>query len=210
MLTIMMVGSSVVDAYKMHSVGLTDIFTRLLGVAFTSYWGIQVWQNPSTFGIPPGGENCTASVETIFVVFGKNAQVTNSNLRGFALFVFGWSATAIPMLLVGTVLCVVGYACTGLGGYEDPAHKGLAIAQNNLATPDKRFSSAKTSLAVIIYMIVTIEQMVHRNNVQAQLSTWTFGQTLALIMLLQQVMTAISLCKQESRAKVEVMFPVCG
>ncbi|CUA75532.1 hypothetical protein RSOLAG22IIIB_05930 [Rhizoctonia solani] len=200
MLTSMMVGSSVVDAYKMHSVGLTGVFTHLLNATFTSYWGIQVWQNPSTFGIPLGGENCTASVETIFVVFGKNVQVTNSKLRGFALFVFGWSTTAIPMLLVGTILCVVAYAYVGLGGHEDPADRGLAIgSQYEEARPYKRFSSAKTSLAVIIYMIVTIEQMVHRNNVQAQLSTWTFGQTLALMVLLQQIMAAISLCKQESQ-----------
>lgn len=37
-------------------------------------------------------------------------------------------------------------------------------------------------------MIVTTEQIVHRNpDVQDDLSKWTFGQTLGVIMLAQQV-----------------------
>ncbi|KAL5634421.1 hypothetical protein ACGC1H_002467 [Rhizoctonia solani] len=131
MLTSMMVGSSVVKAYKMQTFGLADTFTRLLGLTFTSAWGIQVWHNPSTFGIPPGGENCTASIDTIFVVFSNNVAVTNSKLRAFALFYFGWSATALPFLLIGTIIGLFAYASSdGLGGYEDPVYKGLAISRS--------------------------------------------------------------------------------
>jgi hypothetical protein len=44
-------------------------------------------------------------------------------------------------------------------------------------------------LAGLIYMIVTTELMVHRNpDVHDDLSEWTFGQTLAVVMLGQQVL----------------------
>ncbi|KDN33941.1 hypothetical protein RSAG8_12966, partial [Rhizoctonia solani AG-8 WAC10335] len=49
-----------------------------------------------------------------------------------------------------------------------------------------------------IYLMVTVEQMVERNPVKAQLNKWTFGQTLALIMLIQQLIACLSLFKKSS------------
>ena len=55
-------------------------------------------------------------------------------------------------------------------------------------------------LATLVYMIVTIEQLVQRNpNVQEGLGQWTFGQTLGVIMLaLQIVEIAEYLYRRES------------
>lgn len=60
-------------------------------------------------------------------------------------------------------------------------------------------------LAALIYMIVTTEQIVSRNgpDVAEGLSQWTYGQTLAVIMLLQQFLDIIWWFKEEIHYKKE-------
>lgn len=54
------------------------------------------------------------------------------------------------------------------------------------------------------YMIVTTEQMVARNpEVTPILKQWTFSQTLALIMLGQQIMDCVSYFKESRRISNE-------
>ncbi|CAE6457290.1 unnamed protein product [Rhizoctonia solani] len=191
MLAGMMTVCGAISICQMPTLGFTMNFSYLLFATFATYWGIQVWYNPATFGIPSNGENCTASIETIFVVLGFDVQVTNSKLRSLALFCYALAAMSIPVALIITILSVAYYASNGLEDSDSTSGDLKKSYWTKVIVP------AIIALATIIYMIVTIEQMVHRNGIQAQLSTWTFGQTLALIMLLHQIMTFLSLCKQE-------------
>lgn len=62
-------------------------------------------------------------------------------------------------------------------------------------------------LVGMIYMIVTTEQIVSRNVNQlnpqdrGQLNSWTYSQTLALIMLGQQIMDTYTYFKEEIKYK---------
>jgi hypothetical protein len=58
---------------------------------------------------------------------------------------------------------------------------------------------------VVIYLIITIEQMVRRNGdeVSAGLSKWSFGQTLAIITLLQQVVDIIAWMEEGLDLEIE-------
>ncbi|CUA68521.1 hypothetical protein RSOLAG22IIIB_03559 [Rhizoctonia solani] len=194
MLTTMMTAFVTINAPYIRTLGLSINIASFLFTTFWCYWGLQVWQDPSTFGIPRGGENCTASTETIFVIFGQNVSVTNSHLRGFALSMF-----AIGTITAFASLC---YSTRWLGQY---AFCGAAHAKDNAALRYARklrltkgqHMNRYGGLAGMIYLIVTIEQMVDRNNVKDQLSDWTYSQTIALIMLLQQITDCMSYFKEE-------------
>ncbi|KAL5634689.1 hypothetical protein ACGC1H_002661 [Rhizoctonia solani] len=198
MLTTMMTTFVTVNGAYIRTLGLSINIASFLFTTFWCYWGIQVWHDPSTFGIPRDGKNCTASTETIFVFFGHNHSVTNNNIRNFALSMF-----AIGTISAFTSLC---YSTKWLGTY---AISGAAPAKDNAAmryarklrlTKGKHISRYG-GLGGMIYLIVTIEQMVDRNNVKDQLSDWTYSQTIALIMLLQQIMDCISYFKEEIQYK---------
>jgi hypothetical protein len=59
-------------------------------------------------------------------------------------------------------------------------------------------------LVGLTYMIVTTEQMVARNTeVRDTLQQWSYGQTLALIMLAQQILDCVSYFKESYRFRKE-------
>ncbi|KAH7341502.1 hypothetical protein B0J17DRAFT_714673 [Rhizoctonia solani] len=194
MLTTMMTAFVTLNGPYIRTLGLSINISSFLFTTFWCYWGLQVWQDPSTFGIPRDGENCTASTETIFVVFGHNVSIENKDLRGFALSMF-----AIGTITAFTSLC---YSTSWMAKY---AITGASIAKDNAAARYVRqlrltkgqHMTRYGGLAGMIYLIVTIEQMVDRNGVKDQLSDWTYSQTIALVMLLQQTMDCVSYFKEE-------------
>ncbi|CAE6423623.1 unnamed protein product [Rhizoctonia solani] len=88
MLTTIITAFATVNESYIRALGLSINISNFLFTTLWVYWGLQVWNDPRTFGIPEGEEGCTASTDTVFVVFGHNVSVTNSGLRGFAMFVF--------------------------------------------------------------------------------------------------------------------------
>ncbi|KAH7341501.1 hypothetical protein B0J17DRAFT_262884 [Rhizoctonia solani] len=88
MLTTIMTAFVTVNGPYIRTLGLSINISSFLFTTFWAYWGLQVWNHPETFGIPEGDENCTAAINTVFVVFGRDISVTNAGLRGFAMFIF--------------------------------------------------------------------------------------------------------------------------
>ncbi|KDQ50407.1 hypothetical protein JAAARDRAFT_584350 [Jaapia argillacea MUCL 33604] len=105
-----------------------------------------------------------------FVVAGKSVLVTNRSLRIFAL------------TFSSVLLFVAFLASAGL-----PLLSTLRVLQrrDEVDIITWRFWVMCCQLGGAIYMIVTTEQVLSRNNLQHQTHQWSFGQTLALIMLIQ-------------------------
>ncbi|KEP49724.1 putative transmembrane protein [Rhizoctonia solani 123E] len=194
MLTTMMTTFVTVNGPYIRTLGLSINIASFLFTTFWCYWGLQVWQDPSTFGVPRDGENCTASTETIFVVFGHNVGVTNSSVRNFALSMFAIGIISAFASLCYSTKWLATYTISGATAAKDNAAMRYA---RKLRLTKGQHMSRYGGLAGMIYLIVTIEQMVDRNNVKDQLSEWTYSQTIALIMLLQQIMDCISYFKEE-------------
>ncbi|KAJ1307810.1 hypothetical protein OPQ81_001892 [Rhizoctonia solani] len=194
MLTTMMTAFVTVNGPYIRTFGLSINISSFLFTTFWCYWGIQVWQDPSTFGIPPNGENCTASAKTIFVVLGRSVSVTNSVIRGFALSMFAISTiTALASLCYSTTW-LAKYVICGSATSKDQA--ALRYSKKLRLTGKQRMSRYG-GLGGIIYLIISIEQMVDRNNVEDQLRDWTYSQVIALIMLGQQLMDCLVYFKEE-------------
>ncbi|CAE6445798.1 unnamed protein product [Rhizoctonia solani] len=198
MLTSLMASWVVYNIGFLQYLGFTINFSGLLYFASTTYWGFQVWLNP-TFGLPLNGENCTANLDTIIVVLGMDISPSNRSLRAFALFYFGLGALGALWSLMNSIIWLTHYAgyiyivdvTPTLFSWEDFAgfSKGMILSL--------KLITVLPALGWTIYMIVTIEQMVERNSVQDQLSNWTYGQTLSMLVLLQQIMTFFSVIKRE-------------
>ncbi|CAE6409432.1 unnamed protein product [Rhizoctonia solani] len=174
-----------VNSKYMQKLGLSISISSFLFTTFWCYWGLQLWQAPSTFGIPSGGENCTASAETVFVVFGHNVSVTNRHLRGFALSMFAIGIINALVSLCYSTEWLVKYVFRGVSIFKDNALKGYV---RYLRRTKGKHMARFGGLAGMIYMIVTTEQIVDRNNVRDQLEDCTYSQTVALIMLGQQLL----------------------
>ncbi|GAB1523052.1 hypothetical protein RhiTH_006181 [Rhizoctonia solani] len=218
MLTTIMTAFVTANIAYSRTLGLSINISSFLFTTFWVYWGLQVWNDPKTFGIPEGEENCNASIDTVFVVFGQNVSVTNSGLRGFAMFIFAIGSISALAALWQCIKWTFLYA---IGGAEKAKRaaaeeyvrklRGQRSAYYALKTDGTRSDRSGTSVqhmsffggaAGMIYMIITTEQIVRRNqDVSTQVNDWSYSQTLAMIMLGQQLMDCCTYIRQEVEYK---------
>ncbi|KAG9098090.1 hypothetical protein FS749_004723 [Ceratobasidium sp. UAMH 11750] len=206
MLTTLMTVFVTVNGPYIRTLGLSINFASLLFTSFWCYWGLQVWANVSTFSLPPYAQNCTANENTQFIVLGHSVSATSRGLRGFALFTFGFGALAALCALWTTVRWVIEYVFMGSEKAKQKAQEDLARWQRLRRQRGSRVTHVNRfgGLVGLIYMIITVEQIVARNPDASQsLRDWTFGQTLALIMLAQQLLDCASYIKATRKARKE-------
>ncbi|KAG8715457.1 hypothetical protein FRC08_010546 [Ceratobasidium sp. 394] len=233
MLTTLMAIFVTVNYRYIRTLGLSIQVASLLFTSFWCYWGLQVWSNPWTFGLQPAPPsestlfpttlyprsldpsiaNCTANVDTVFVVLGLSISATNHGLRIWALIVF----SAWGLLTLVAAFDVLGdtYLYIRFGGQDVKMARVEQTVNEELYGEDIGIGNGgggKTrvaflggsSLIFLIYMIVTTEQIVQRNpSVHDDLSKWTFGQTLGVIMLGQQLMDFGSWWGQRNEFKLK-------
>ncbi|KAG8697727.1 hypothetical protein FRC09_007682 [Ceratobasidium sp. 395] len=204
MLTTIMTAFVTVNGPYIRTLGLSINIASLLFTTFWCYWGLQIWSDPWSFGLPAGGVDCTANQQTIFVVFGHSVGATSRGLRGFAIFIFAIGAISTLSALWKTFTWTIKY----IAGDPEIAKQNAArryAKQIQRKNRGKRTTSSSRAQHItryggmvgLIYMIVTTEQIVRRNpGVKEDLNKWTYGQTIALIMLGQQIMDCFSYAKE--------------
>ncbi|KAG8740075.1 hypothetical protein FRC12_016126 [Ceratobasidium sp. 428] len=122
MLTTIMTAFVTVNGPYTRTLGLSINLASLVFTVFWCYWGLQIWSEPWSFGLPANRTDCTANQDTIFVVFGQNVGATNHQLRGFAIFIFALGAISILAALWSTFSWTLKYV------FGDPE-----IAKSNAA-----------------------------------------------------------------------------
>ncbi|CAE6423698.1 unnamed protein product [Rhizoctonia solani] len=202
MLTSIMTAFVTVNGPYIRTLGLSINISSFLFTTFWVYWGLQVWNDPRTFGIPEGEEGCTASIDTVFVVFGHNVSVTNSGLRGFVMFIFAIGSISALSALWQCITWSVRY---GVGSAKTAKENAAARFAKELRHRKTRSGGRGQhmtrfgGMVGLIYMIVTTEQIVkHNPDVSSQVNDWTYSQTIALIMLGQQLMDCITYFREEA------------
>ncbi|KAF8601378.1 hypothetical protein BDV93DRAFT_524781 [Ceratobasidium sp. AG-I] len=241
MLTTLMTAFLTVNFSYIKKLGFSVTLASVGFFTLWCYWGIQIWSDPSSFGLepaPPSSDttssltsfsnftsaptslfappsifaldpsiaNCTANIQTQFVVFGHSVPATNSGLRVWALIVFSVGAVTA---LGGWAKCIWwGLMCWIKGVRQAKEDEVGRMIKEDEFTADAGAGKTRVSfmggLTGLIYMIVTTEQFVHRNpDVQENLGKWTFGQTLGVIMLAQQLVEIVEYWANRRRVKVE-------
>ncbi|EUC63126.1 transmembrane protein, putative [Rhizoctonia solani AG-3 Rhs1AP] len=168
---------------QISSLGLSINISSTLFLLLYTYWGIQTWS------FPP----CPSHTLTQFVLFGKSIPATRLGLRIFALIVFG--CVGIVSLVALGLLCTWGIKVWVYGGEVNA--RSREVWMNHKRERYGIGAGAGTSrltslvpLAIFLYLVVSTEQLVARNKAEhglANLDEWTYGQTLAVIMLFTQL-----------------------
>jgi hypothetical protein len=127
-------------------------------------WDIHLFATAPTYGAQP---NCNGSV--IYVVLGINVPATSP--------IFRWILVAtLSILLLGSVLSMIFFPC--IGGDAD-SDNGTDDGGNEIAP----WFYLVGHLAGSSYIIAMIELMIKRNRVDRTEDAWSFGQVLAMVML---------------------------
>ena len=167
-------------------------------VALTAY----IWLTAPHFG-----SQVECNVTTVYVVFGVSLGATNDVFRYVILALMVVMAVGWAVSLVVGYLCV--WCCCGgvaeMAKWQADAQEGVAMwggmySRAVLETPAHRRTGLYNQVVAVsihtginMYMIVTLEQMVARNHLSDEESEWTFGQLLALFMLLGVVVEVVNI-----------------
>jgi hypothetical protein len=134
-------------------------------VSMTVAFQFWVWSHVDTFGSQPQCNDFT-----VFVFFGHNVRATVTWLKIITLITASFAAVAAlqsVFMLMKIILTLKEYLNRGQEEHE------IAPGPINFG-----------QLGTIIYLIVTTEQIVDRNNVPGYASQWTFGQTLSMLLVI--------------------------
>ncbi|KAJ1303047.1 hypothetical protein OPQ81_011248 [Rhizoctonia solani] len=155
------------------SLGLSINIPTTLFLALYTYWGIQTWN------FPP----CPSNALTVFVVFGKSVPATNSSLRVFALVVFA----CVGVVTLGAALLLLRWLTKLLLHGGEVKARAAEVWMNVKREQWGIDSGAGKSrirsyspIPIMIYLLITTEQIVARNKHRHSLSNldeWSFGQT---------------------------------
>jgi hypothetical protein len=170
----------------------------IIAGAFLSFAG-YIWATAPTFGSQP---ECNST--TVYVVFGVSIIATD--------IVFRYVLLALMILtVVGALVTLLTYStiaacCCGFKRKEQFLNSNdLSTLRDVLDRAQFRDKKAKWALlqeeiigmlvrtGINVYGVVTLEQMVHWNNLAPDEGEWTFGQVLAIFMLLSVAVEVLNI-----------------
>ena len=195
--------------YRWAVLGALRVVVGLAFVALTAY----IWLTAPTFGSQP---ECNAS--TVYVVFGVSLHAADDVFRYVILALMATVALAWAINMFIWVLiakCCCGSVRSGLRQTQKTSRdlEALQRVLGRIEVADPRLRRDLASSQVVwllvhtgvnIYMIVTLEQTVARNRLSPEEREWTFGQVLAIFVLLGVVVEVINILLPKLDGDVEV------
>ncbi|KAK1965367.1 hypothetical protein LY78DRAFT_97229 [Colletotrichum sublineola] len=173
----------------------------IIACAFTALTA-YIWATAPTFGNQP---ECNAS--TVYVVFGVSIRATNDVFRYVILVLMasmavGWVISMV--MYVFFVYCCCGGVRSGMKWARQVNQDAEALKNvvGRIKVSDPKYKRNLISGQVVqlfiqtginAYMVVTQEQIVKRNNLSEEEKEWTFGQVLAVFVLLGVVVEVINI-----------------
>jgi hypothetical protein len=147
-------------------------------------WTLYVWITAPKFGSQP---ECNSS--TIYVIFGVSIHVIEPVLRWV---IVALTASMALVLFVATLMTIPLRFCT----QEQRSHQD-GMYEGNEQRPTARARAgiqALITLCANIYFIVSLEQTISRNTIDVAEREWTFGQVIALFLLIGVAFDLLNLC----------------
>jgi len=149
--------------------------------------GIWVWSDVRSFG---DQRECTP--QTFVVIFGHNVLVTNQKLKVFALLLYGFIALGATEWLVYVPLEWYKRRHTP---QESPSGVDLGLLRAFFATIGSKLSWASFifTISIEILLVASTEVLVRRSRgfVLPGESQWTFGQSLAVMLVISPLVRTI-------------------
>jgi hypothetical protein len=154
-------------------------FAHFLHISFSAAFGIMLWALVDTYGTTPG---CNPNSSVKFVVAGRTVVATNKGLRVGGLFLFtfiGIMAVVTPNSWKRSEREV-----------DDPETQRLQMSKDIIILG---WMWTVFVVGIWVYDVWTIEQIIRRNEIDHGLNQWTYGQILALTLLLSPMWETASI-----------------
>ncbi|KAF9869762.1 hypothetical protein CkaCkLH20_12805 [Colletotrichum karsti] len=177
------------------------MFRVIIACAFTALTA-YIWVTAPTFGSQPA---CNAT--TVYVVFGVSINATSDVFRYvilalMATMVLGWVMSMVFSVIIAQCCCGGVRSGVRWAREANPDIQTWKRFWGQIDVSDARYKQNAISQNVVqlfihtginVYMIVTLEQIVGRNHLSEEEKEWTFGQVLAIFVLLGVVVEVINI-----------------
>ncbi|KAJ5589000.1 hypothetical protein N7537_011678 [Penicillium hordei] len=173
----------------------------LLALAVFLALNVYVWVKAPQFGSQP-----QCNKDTVYVVFGVSIKATSPVFRYIILGTLGAVVAGYALTFTCMLPCLCGYVAhrrrhPDAGNRIEGQKRGWMnwfvevnhpVYQDRLEPPERLHGKALLNFTLnkvaycsfCIYLIVSLEQTIHRNNLDPEEKGWTFGQVIAIFLLL--------------------------
>ncbi|KAG8699813.1 hypothetical protein FRC11_013447, partial [Ceratobasidium sp. 423] len=172
---------------------ITRWFMQLFFVVFWAAWCFNMWSDPAHFGLKADAANCDTNYNVTMQLF-TQVHPTDPNVR----------SAALALVAIGTLTALLSLALR-LEQFLVPffwlAEKFKAVMKTK-QTPGQKYDDPvlqaihvifqAIAIGTLIFLIYITERTIQNNDVDGTTRDWTYGQTIALILLLQQIMDLFS------------------
>jgi hypothetical protein len=163
---------------------ITTYILFAIFVPMTVSFQLWVWSDIETFGMQP-----QCNDYTVFVFFGHSVRATVGWLRILNIVAASFAAMAALQSVVVLVMIVI-----TLGGWLRDRRN-----EDHVRAEPINFGQ----LGTIVYLLVTTEQIVSRNNLPDTANWWTFGQTLSMFLVIPSFVEVLTRTHELMRAAHE-------
>lgn len=182
-----MLGISLVTRGRYENFGVFRftalILLQISALAVFMAFNFIVWRTAPTFG---SQVDCNKS--TVYVIFGVTINATSSVFRHVILATMISVCVTFILVLLGTLsILAIGYRHFRRHRSEyvetpQPTQQPAWLLQESPKT--MRLTYVLGNTAFISYAIISLEQTINRNKLSSEEKDWTFGQIIALFLLL--------------------------
>jgi hypothetical protein len=148
-------------------------------------FNVFVWVHAPDFG---SQRECNDSV--VYVLFGQSIQATNKVFRYIILATLAAPPAGFIIFLLIGAPCWVASCCFYRRHFRDFDSQPTSMTVKDDASSISEGKRAHEFIRVLVYIafsiyaIVSLEQMIKRNLVSEEETEWSFGQIIALFLLL--------------------------
>lgn len=169
---------------------------QIISLAAFIAFNVYLWVTAPQFGAQP-----TCNPDTVYVVFGVSIKAASPVFRYIILGSLGTVAASFVLVFTCMLPCICGAWYSNRRGRRDDGRerrcanwylewntpKGQDAEEHERLHGQALRNYTLNRLAYIgfcIYLIVSLEQTIQRNNLDPQERGWTFGQVIAIFLLL--------------------------
>jgi hypothetical protein len=175
------------------------VFIQVIALGAFIAFNVYLWVTAPHFGSQP-----SCNPDTVYVVFGVSIHATSPVFRYIILGTLGASAAGFILVFTCMLPCLCGVWIRrrrDAQGSASPARKRDCtkwFVQTSTSTENHSEQREELSgqallnftlnraayIGLCIYLIVSLEQTIQRNTLDPQEKGWTFGQVIAIFLLL--------------------------
>ncbi|KAG8733421.1 hypothetical protein FRC11_006380 [Ceratobasidium sp. 423] len=175
----------------------TQWFIRFCFVNLWGGWCFNLWNDPAHFGLEGPRANCTTNYDVIIWVFGQEVQAVSSGMRIVAL--------VLVSILYFVAICSLFFTLEDILVPVVEVARSISPKSNTtprVVTPGSLHNDPVVNrihyllhlfaFGILLYLLISVEMTIRKNDKEGAMMQWSYGQIIALILLLQQFMDLCS------------------